>query len=64
MKDKPYMEMSNGFLGTIWQMWLAGIINERHIEMSLSLHDYKLAKIDDKHIVATKENETFSFYSN
>ena len=56
--------MSNGFLGTIWQMWLAGIINERHIEMSLSLHDYKLTKIDDKHIVATKENETFSFYSN
>lgn len=56
--------MSNGFLGTIWQMWLAGIINERHIEMALSLHNYKLTKIDDKHIEATKENETFAFYSN
>ena len=63
MKDNLHMEMSNGFLGTIWQMWLAGIINERHIEMSLSLHNYELLKIDNKHIKAKKENETFSFYS-
>jgi len=55
--------MSNGYLATLWQMWLAGIINVRHIEMALSLHGYKLSKIDESHITAAKENETFSFFS-
>ena len=64
MKVNEFTQMSNGYLGTLWQMWLAGIINERHIEMALSLHGYTLTKIDKKHIVTTKENETFSFFCN
>lgn len=64
MKVNELTQMSNGYLGTLWQMWLAGIINERHIEMALSLHGYTLTKIDDRHIITTKENETFSFFCN
>lgn len=63
MKVNEYSQMSNGYLGTLWQMWLAGIINERHIEMALSLHGYTLTKIDNKQIHTQKENEIFSFYS-
>jgi len=64
MKVNQLAQMSNGYLGTLWSMWLAGIINERHIEMSLSLHGYTLTKIDNTQIVTQKENETFSFFCN
>jgi len=64
MKVNQLAQMSNGYLGTLWSMWLAGIINERHIEMSLSLHGYTLTKIDNTHIVTQKENETFAFFCN
>jgi len=64
MKVNQLAQMSNGYLGTLWSMWLAGIINERHIEMSLSLHGYTLTKIDNTQIVTQKENETFAFFCN
>ena len=53
--------MLNGFLGTLWYLWISNVIQVDTIIKALALEDYELEALTKEGIVASKGNETFEF---
>jgi hypothetical protein len=54
--------MINGFLGTIWYLWVSNVIQADVVTRALTLEGYELEALTKEGIVASKENETFEFH--
>ena len=53
--------MQNGFLGTLWYLWISNVIQTDVIIRALALDDYELEALTRESIVASKGNEKFEF---
>lgn len=53
--------MSNGFLGTLWYLWISNVLTVDTVIKALALDNYELESLTKEGIVASKENEKFEF---
>jgi hypothetical protein len=53
--------MANGYLGTLWNMWMFGIINKVDIGKAVALYGYNLVELTDKNLLVKNETESFEF---
>ena len=53
--------MLNGFLGTLWYLWVSNVLTVDTVIRALALEDYELESLTKKGITASKGNEKFEF---
>ena len=53
--------MANGYLSTLWNMWMNKIINKETIQNAVSVYGYTLTSLSETGIVVQNENETFEY---
>lgn len=53
--------MLNGFLGTLWYLWVSNVIQADVVTRALALEDYELEALTKEGIIASKGNEIFEF---
>lgn len=53
--------MANGYLSTLWNMWMNKIITKETIQNGVSVYGYTLTSLTETGIVVQNENETFEY---
>ena len=55
--------MPNGYLFTLWNMWMSEIITVTQIIQILKTHGYELVCLTKENVKIEKPGETFEYYN-
>ena len=53
--------MTEGYLGTLWQLWHHKVIEPAHVIKALEVYGYKLDALTNGGIVASSKNTRFEY---